>query len=694
LDRMVKSTCRLCYNSCGVLIRVKGGKPISIEGDPTHPISRGVLCRKGLSSLEYLTSPHRLKHPLISKGERGQGKWEEVSWDKALEKLGEGLKRVEEKYSVLSIVFMRGASKGLTDDYFARFANLVGSPNISSPAPVCFQPGVKASQLTYGYYAYPDFGYPPKCIVLWGSNPAETLLPLHYEIISALEKGCKLIVVDPVPNEMTGKADVWIRPRPGTDLVVALAMIRFIIEENRYDKDFVANWTEGFDELRSHLLSFDIEEIENITWVSKDHILEAARLYTSNKPACIQWGNGIETTVNSFQACRAIAILRSITGNLGIPGGELKWSSPGGLAKGSPDFLCQNHIPPEVRERRLSSQDGLLPDVYYALPQTIVRAILENDPYPIRAGLVLGGNPLLSYSRADRVFEALRSLDFLAVADLFMTPTAMLADVILPAASYLEFDSVEMPWHIPIASVQQKVTEVGESWPDGKILNQLARKMGLERYVWEDMKDSLDDLLNPAGITFDEFRQIGTLVGTGLYRHYEREGFETKSRKVDLYSKTLLDWGFDPLPVYHEPPESPLSEPQMAEQYPFVLTSKKRDMYRHSGGRQIPSLRRARPDPVVQINRKTASSLGIGEGDWVYISTKRGRIRQKATLVERIDPRVIEVDYGWWYPEMGQEQFYGWREGNLNILTEDKPPYNREMGSTNLRGVLCKVYKA
>ena len=116
-------------------------------------------------------------------------------------------------------------------------------------------------------------------------------------------------------------------------------------------------------------------------------------------------------------------------------------------------------------------------------------------------------------------------------------------------------------------------------------------------------------------------------------------------------------------------------------------------MYRHSGGKQIPSLRRARPDPVVQINGKTASRLGIGEGDWVYISTKRGRIRQKATLVEDMDPRVIEIDYGWWYPEMGQEQFYGWREANLNILTEDKPPYNREMGSTNLRGLLCKVEK-
>jgi anaerobic selenocysteine-containing dehydrogenase len=679
-----------------------GGKPVKIEGDPSHPISKGRLCAKGLVSLEYFNHPDRLLHPLKRMGEKGKGKWEEISWNEALDITAEGLSHAKEKYGALSVVFMRGATKGLADDFFARFANVFGSPNISSPAPVCFVPGVKASQLTYGYYAYPDYTFPPKCIVLWGSNPGATCIPSHDEILHALKGGAKLIVIDPVKNEneITERADVWIRLRPGTDLALALGMMNAIINDKLYDSDFVKNWAVGFEKLKTHLQDYSPEKVEEITWVPAKEILRAARLYATETPGCIRWGNGIETDINSFQTCRAIAILRSLTGNLGIPGGELMWSEPGGyrnlggLTRGSPEFLCQNNISPDVRSKRLSIKDNLMPILYYALPQRIVKAILEEDPYPLRAGYLQGGNLLTSYTNAKATYRALKKLDFFAVADIFMTPTAMLADIVLPVATYFEVDSIEQPWDIPIAAIQQKVTEVGESWPDGKILNELAKKLGMKEYVWDDLREPLDWVLKPAGVTFDEFRKIGALVGTKLYRHFEKKGFNTPSKKVELYSKQLEEWGFDPLPTYREPPESPYSQPELAEEFPLILTSKKEDIYRHSGGRQISSLREKKPDPILKIYHKTAGKLGIKDEDWVNISTKRGKIRQKAKLVDWIDPRVVEVDYAWWFPEKGPTSLFGWEESNINILTDDKPPYNLEMGSANMRGIFCRISKA
>jgi anaerobic selenocysteine-containing dehydrogenase len=675
------------------LIHLKGGKPVSVEGDPQNPMSKGWLCPKGLASLEYLNHPDRLKYPVKRVGKRGDGKWQRVTWDDALATVAEELRKASERHGILSVAFLRGASKGLLDNYLARFANIFGSPNISSPAPVCFVPGVNASTLTYGYYAYPDYEFRPRCIVLWSTNPEATNVAEYEEIANAAKKGTRIIAIDPIENGLTKIAEVWLRPRPGTDLALCLGIMNVILNEELFDRNFVDSWTTGFPELRAHVQGYSPQKVSEMTWVSEDMIRKAARLYATERPGYIAWGNGIETTINSFQACRAIAILRSISGNLGVPGGEVRWSLPGGLPKTDPEFVCQNNISPDVRAKRLSMKDDLMPIIYYALPQRIIRAILEDDPYPVRAVYQQGANLLTAYTNARETYKALVKLDFFVVTDMFMTPTAMMADVVLPAATYLEFDSVEQPWHFPIASVQQKVAQVGESWSDGKILNELARELGFADYAWDDMSQVLDQVLQPAGVTFDEFREIGTFTGTKLYRHYEKEGFDTPSRRVELYSKRLEEWGFDPLPQYYEAPETPYSEPEMAKEYPFVLTTRKGDVYRHSGGRQIPSLRSKRPEPIIRMHPESAERLGIKDGDWIYVATKRGKIRQKASLVDSLDPRTVEVDYAWWFPEKKNSPFFGWDESNVNVLTDDKPPYNREMGSAIMRGMFCKVTK-
>jgi anaerobic selenocysteine-containing dehydrogenase len=527
--------------------------------------------------------------------------------------------------------------------------------------------------------------------MVWASHKSK--IAEFHKTLEAAEKGATLIVIDPRKTELARQADTWVRLRPGTDLALALGIINVIIKEGLYDKPFVDEWTAGFDQLKEHVKDYPPERVEEITWVEKGTIEDIARAYATTSPACIQMGNAFEHTINSFQTVRAISILKALTGNLSVPGGEVFREPLPIPDRYAPELTLDHMLPEEKKKIRLGSDANFAPFYQYAHPPAVIRAISEGKPYPVRMAYVQGANLLVTYPNAKEVFKALMGLDFLVVADLVMTPTAALADIVLPAASYLEFDSIVNPPYYPAAQIQQKVAELEECWSDFKIINELAKKMGLGEFFWENERDFLDVILKSIGIDFDQFRQREALSGDKEYYHYKVKGFDTPSGKVELFSDRLQEWGFDPLPNYCEPSETPYGDPELAKEYPLILTSWKSEYYRHSGQRHIKALREYHPEPLVYIHPDTATELGITEGDWVWIATKRGRIRQKAAFSEEIDPRVVGVDYAWWFPEKGADQQYGWRESNINILTDDYPPYDRELGSTNLRGILCKVYK-
>lgn len=692
--RAIKSTCGICQVGCGILVNVENGRVTKIEGDPESPLNEGILCSKGLASLEYLYHPDRLREPLKRQGRRGEGKWVPISWDEALEIVASELAKAKNANGAESVVFIFGSFKGgFQGQYVRRFANVFGSPNVASQGHVCFVPRLNASKVTYGYYAIPDFDYPPNSIIVWGKNLSENLPHVYRRLVKALDRGSKLMVVNPTEIRGKDRADIWLKPRPGSDLALALGMINVVINEGLYDKAFVENWTTGFDELRTHVQDYTPEKVSEITWVPAEMVKQASRFYTTNRPACIQWGNAIDHGINNFQTARAISILRAITGNLEVPGGDIRWSSPP-IDPLAPALGLPEKISPELRQRKVTSPDKILPLTSSVLPQDTIKAIRHGDPYAIRAAYVQGCNPLLTYSNAKETYQALLGLDFLAVADMFMTPTAALADIVLPAATYLETDDIVVPsYSLPIAQVQQGVTRVGDCRGDYEILRDLAGKLGLGEYFWDTKEECLDHILEPAGVSFDELRRIGVLVGSKQYRSYQSQGFPTPSGKVELYSSQLEEWGFSPLPAYHEPPETPQSNPELSKDYPLVLTSCKRGPFRHSSGKQIATLRGSYPEPITRLHPDTASKLGIEEGNWIYVETKRGRIKQKAALVASLDPRVVFVDYAWWFPEKGTKDLYGWADSNINILTDDNPPYNQETGASNLRGILCRVYK-
>lgn len=688
---IIKSTCGFCYAGCGILIHLEDGKPVRIEGDPESPVNSGIVCEKAMASLEYLYHPERLRYPLKRAGNRGEGNWQRISWNEALETVADHLNSIKGESGAESVVFIHGAAKGLQETYLRRFANVFSSPNLASVGHVCFLPRKFGSITTFGYKPNADYGYPPRCIVVWGSHKSK--IAEFRSTLEAVDKGARLIVIDPRKTELSRRADVWVRLRPGSDLALVLGMINVIIDEWLFDKSFVEEWTIGFDELKAHVGKYPLELVEQITWVSRNLIREIARIYATTRPGCIQMGNAFEHTINSFQTVRAISILKAITGNLSVPGGEVFRNPLPIPDRYALELSLDNMLPEEKRKLRLGAANQFAPFYQYAHPPAVIKAMREGKPYPLRMAYIQGSNTLLTYPNAKEVYKALMGLEFLVVAELFMTPTAALADIVLPSASYLEFDSIVNAPYYPIAQVQQKVAEIDECWPDFKILNELAKKTGMGEFFWEDNRDLLDFILKPAGIDFDEFREQGSMAGQIEYYHYKEKGFNTPSGKVELFSKQLQDWGLDPVPVFYELQESPLGDTDLARQYPLVLTSWKSEYYRHSGQRQVKALRDQHPEPLVYINPKTAVESGISEGDWVWIATKRGRIRQKAALSDDIDPRVVGVDYAWWFPEKGVENLYGWRESNINILTDDSPPYSRELGSTNLKGILCRVYK-
>jgi anaerobic selenocysteine-containing dehydrogenase len=652
-DGLVKSTCGICFNNCGVLIQMESGRATKIKGDPDSPVNKGNLCKKGLASLEYLFSPDRLKYPFKRVGEKASGKWERISWDGALSMIADKMMKAKDKHGAESVAFIDGSAKGLQEAVLRRFVNAFGSPNLISTDHICFVPRKSAAVMTFGFYPLPDYDYPPACVLVWGANLAATRICEYRRFSRALKEGAKLVVIDPRRTELARKADLWVQLRPGSDLALALGIINVIVNENLYDAIFIDQWATGFDELKDHVQAYPPEKVSEITWVPVETIRRAARIYAANGPACIQLGNAVDQNVNSFQTSRAISILRAVTGNLGRPGGELEKSSLDGLNYFSPEITLEDKISPAMCRKRVGAEHELLLTGAYTLPQSFVKTILEGKPYPVQVGYIQACNPLLTHSNAKRVFQALNKLPFLVVADMFMTPTAALADVVLPVAGYLEFNSIVAPPYYPAAQVQQKVAQVGESRSDFEILNELAKKTGLASYFWENDGQFLDTILEPLGLSFDEFKKLGFISQAKQFRFYRKNGFATPSGKVELYVKRLKDRGFDPLPVYRELPETPQNNPQLAKEYPLIFTSWKSDVYRHSGGRQIPSLRRKSPDPVT----------------------------------------VVGVDYAWWFPEKGLSSLYGWADANINILTDDEPPFSREMGSSNLRGIFCKVYK-
>lgn len=699
----MKSTCKSCHGSCGVIATVENGRLTHLEGNPESP-TWGTMCAKGLSSIQETYNPNRIMHPLKRKGERGGGEWERISWEEALETITGKMKESIARYGASSVAICQGTGRGY-NRYTFRFARSIGTPNIGVPADFCYGPRLAVFGMTVGGRLYCDYhgwgGEYPKTQISWGKQLEITNADGEMAVwfLNSLDKAEHLILIDPRATRLAGRADLWLRVRPGADAALALGMLNVIINEELYDKDFVENWTYGFNELRERVQAYHPERAAETTWVPQDKIIRAARMLATAKPGCVQIGESLEAGNNSIQTLRAIVCLMAITGNIERPGSMVNWAPPD--TGPMEDFAMEVPAPKETAIG--ADEFKLLGQPPFALCHihTLFK-LLREGAAPIHVMHLQGTNPLVAYPNSTQVKEGLLSVDFLSVADLYMSPPAEYADIVLPVAHWLETDDIlDMHPRFMIGAINKVVDPPGEAWPDNKIFNELGKRIAPE-YWFNDVEEMLDYELRKGNITWKEFSEMGFLAKMGqdqpYYKHrtdYWRKGggFPTSTGKVELYSTVMEELGYDPLPHDREPNESPYSTPELAKEYPLILSAGGRQPYYfHSQYRQVPWLRERQPYPIVQIHPETAGELGIEEGEWVWIETPRGRIKQVAQLFAGMDPRVVMAQASWWYPEEPGPDHGLWKS-NVNVLTSNDPPYDPAIGSTTFRALLCRISK-
>jgi len=695
-EQIIRSNCRGCHGGCGVLVHVRDGRITKIEGDPDAPTNHGVMCSKGLAFQQLVYHPDRVTYPLKRAGKKGEGKWQRISWDEALDTIADKYKSIKQEYGAEAIVLGQGTGRDY-EAFLYRFANLLGTPNVLTAGHMCYVSRIGATLITCGNLPICDYDANPKCVMVWGNN-ALLSNPDEYtgeNLSRVLQQGAKLIVIDPRLTYLAGRADIWLQLRPGTDTALALGMANIIINEGLYDKEFVENYVHGWDKFVERVREYPPERVAEITWVAADKIREAARLYAQTKPACIQWGVAIEQTLNCTDNNRILTDLMAITGNLDVPGGNVFFVPP--PIRTVSQFGMHRDLPPEQRKKQLGGDTYKLAQrVALVTPKMVWDAILTEKPYPVKAVELHGSNPVMTRANAGEVYRALSQVEFMVVSDFFLTPTAELADIVLPAATWLEMNYIGSYFlrHGYIFP-RRKIVQIGECWPDHKMFLELGKRMGQGDYWWDTMEDALDYILEPAGFTWEQIKDKPYIRGEMKYGKYEKKGFSTPTGKVELYSTTFEKWGYDPLPGYREIPESPVSKPEMTREYPYILiTGARSPVFFHSEHRMIPWLREIHPDPIVEIHPDVAGKHGIKDGDWVFIESPRGRVKQRAKLTTGIDPRVVAAQHAWWFPEIKTPD-HGWDKSNINILTDNDPEgYDVAMGSTNLRVLMCKIYSA
>jgi anaerobic selenocysteine-containing dehydrogenase len=694
---IVKTTCKSCHGGCGVLVTVEDGVITHIEGNPDTP-TRGTMCSKGLSSIQHINHPDRLLYPLKRAGKRGEGKWERISWDKALDIIETKMKDSIARYGASSIAVSQGTGRGY-NEYTHRFARSIGTANIITPGYVCHSPRLGLYGLVTGngrlYCDYHGWGGEyPKTSISWAKqleiSSADSEMAVWF--LESLKHVKNLIVIDPRETALSSRATLWLQIRPGTDAALALAMINVIINEGLWDKEFVDKWTYGFDKLKERVQEYTPERAAKITWLKADDIVKAARLFAIDTPGCIQFGSSLERQANCGQTLRAVICLLGVTGNIERPGSMMSWMPPAsGLRE---DFFTEIPITDEMRKGIVGAGDFRMGAARTAHSDSVIKQLLKGDSI-IKVWFSVGGQQIIHLANTTEVIKGLNNVEFLIHADQFMGPMAEIADIVLPAAHWLEIDDIyDMHPRFMIEAHNKVVDPPGEAWQDSKIFNEIGKRVA-PQYWFENVEKMLDYQLRKANITWKQFSEMGFLARMGkdqIYYKYKTDfwrkggGFPTPTGKMELYSTVLEKLGYDPLPYFREPGESPYSTPELAKEYPLILsTGYRQPFYFLSQYRNIPWLRSFQQDPTMQIHPDTARKYGIEDGDWAWIESPRGKIKQRARLFPGIHPGVVMATANCFYPE-DPGPLHGLTRSNPNVLTSNNH-FDPRYGSRNMRHV-------
>ena len=715
-----------CHDNCGVLLYVKDGKLEKIEGDPENPYNQGRLCPRCLALKEMVYNPDRVVYPMVrDRKDRGKNTFKRVSWEEATDVILREMGKVIDTYGAESIWVTQGTGRDI-NGYGPLMARYLGTPNygtgflsgIACYAPRRFSTSLKSGGLFIADYSQymPDRYDDPRWrrsdyILIWGNNPvvANSDGTLGHWVVECMKRGSKLITIDPKLTWLAGKSDVFLQLRPGTDTAIALAICNHIIANNLQDQEFCDCWCYGYNEFAEHLKPYTPEWAAPICGVDVDLIKEAAIKIGEAESCCLQWGVAMDHTSEGFVTGMAAYDLMALTGNFEKPGTMVNAPFAFGVnipwSAGDDWGLCTRDLPNQ--DKKICGNWPANKAMQAISPDDLLVAMETGEPYPIKAMWMMQNNALACMGAApQRIIKALQeNMDFNVVVDLFLTPTALAcADVLLPAACFPE--RIGIYGHQPylIGTINQAIEPQGEAKPDQVIMYEIGKKFGRGEGMdqWQTEEEFYDFCLRKSGFTYETLQERCWAFPEfeydkhkkGLLRPDGQPGFNTPTGRYNFYSIEMVHFGFPPFPTYEEPPESPISTPELAQKYPLVLTTGARHWgFFHSEHRQSPSMRRLHPEPTVLIHPETAAQYGIKDGDWVKIENQFGSCKQKAELSVRIRKDTVSADHAWWFPERDPDDgtLFGVMECNINKLIPMRP--GKSGLGASYKSQLCAISK-
>lgn len=816
--KKIHTACRACISNCGVIATVKDGRVINLEGDPEDPMSKGHMCAKGLTGLQALYNPNRNKYPMIRVGERGENKWKRLSWDEALTIIAKKLIEAKRDYGAESVLCSTGGGGNPEFWSIARFCNIFGTPNWFEPGCAqCYLPRMLIYTLMYGgadasiadsnakEIYYPD-STEMKSLTLWGADPSYSSPAMGGAAVNDLRAhGVKTIVIDPRMTPDAAKADVWLPIRPGTDVALLMAWLRYIIETKAYKEDFVLRWTNlpylvntetklfwrakegagpghpdtfmvwdkktgrpqpleypwnedyevdlegtyevdgvvyktGFTLLKERVADYTIEKAARICKLDPEMILKSVRTYLDNQPGGICIGVATDQSPNSTQAPMASCAIDILMGNVESPGALMqRFRDSGVFNVGYCVSPAPSKLPDSQLVKRLGGNEYKGLHMWMAAhAPTILHALETGEPYPIRVWLERSGNKLVNVADASRWAKASKNVPFIVHMYMYPTSFSCYADMLLPSEEWLETDMFQETCHKLIA--RQAVTHLWETVDETMIWSLIAKKcaelgdeeckksldaeyMGDDLPYWDSTIELLDKCLIKKDLTFEELKKHSPMpyISEEEYRSYYvyKEinpatglpgGFATGSGKCEVYMENLITLSrtgkpfahgvlppashdYDPLPFYIEPEESPMDAEGLAKDFPLVMTNGRLPFFHHGTLRNTPWTREMCPAPEVWIHPKDAEKYGIIDDEWVWVESKRGKVRGIASITSGIGEGTVYMER-YWAPENLNTPTHGWQEMGVSVLARADAPYNEVVGTYTLRGYLVKVYPA
>ncbi|MEI7557118.1 molybdopterin-dependent oxidoreductase [Candidatus Chlorohelix sp.] len=653
-EQFEKTLCRMCNDRCALNVVLADGRITKVTGLKGHPWSEGKICIKAKASTDMVYAKDRLLKPL----KKVKNDWLEISLEEALDEIAFKLEKLKRKYGARCLSVWKGEAVGFAqqEQHARRFCQALGSPNYFSNDSTCFCARWIAYSLVYGGGLVPDYEN-ADCIVIWGSNPPFSHPFAFEKILKARKNGAKLIVIDPRKNEIARKADLHAMLKPGTDGALAWGLINYLIEKDLYATEFLEHYSIGFDAVQRYARRFTLAYTAKETGIPANLIEQIALNLAKNSPRSLNIvGNGLEHHVNGLENIRAIAFIDAIIGSIDHKGGSRLPEGPG---------LQDLELYNEIDLSHLNPIGSKKYPLLYNFRQeshtmTGLNSILTGQPYRIRGMLLTAANPVLTNPAANKVKEALSSLELLVVRDLFMTETASLAHYVLPAASFYERSEFHVFPAYNVINLTKKLISLPECQDEYQFWHDLAHRLGLGHYFPWDNESTLNEwLLKDTGITNNdlETNPEGYQYKPITYEKWKNSPFKTPSGKIEFTSGQLEKLGYHSLPEYRFPAYLRQTNPE----YPFTLISgSRKKLYNSSRYHNLEQFQKLDPQPYVGIHPEDALQLGIQDYDLVRISSAIGSLEIQA---EVLPPDAILSGY--------IQVPYGWSEANVNLITPD-----------------------